>query len=707
MAIDPQQLAALQAMRPGLQSQGAPPGAIPGAGPQMAPQGQPGPPRQAPPPPPAVQKLAELTTKRNLAEFIEPDELSKIGNRVYEDWQTDKRSRSEWDKMVNEAKKHATQVKEPKSWPWPKAASIKYPLITVAAIQFSARAYPEIVTGSKLVKCEVQGEITEAKEERAKRVGRHMSWQLIRKQPEWEEETDRLLFDLPIVGMGFRKTFFDAIRGCPVSKYYPAEDIYVNHKTERIEDAARITHVYEIWENDVVKNKRQKLWLDVDLPPASADGDETDPPRTILEQHRFLDLDEDGLGEPYIVTVDEESRKVLRILARFEPDNIKANDSGEIYDIEPTYYFTRYYFMPNPDGGFYGIGLGKLLLPLNEAINGIINQLLDAGALANAGGGIISREARSLTRISKPISKQLGMYIPVDISGHDLKRAIHEWPTPQPSMVSFSLLELLIGAAKDMSGAKDVLQGKMPQGANIPATTVVAIIEQGLKEYSAIHKRIHNSLTEEYQKRYRLNAKHLNKTEYFTLHDNPQQQKAMVDDYNPADMDIVPVADPQYSSDVLKLAKAQALLQIQSLPGVRPPAISRRYVEAIDVPNIDELVMTPKEVQAQQQQQSQMQQTMMAVQLKTQQMAILKTQAEVEQKKAKAMLDVAKAKGEETGASLDAMKMFVDSLDGIITGLDEMQQQTQQGGPDGGSAGGTGVPRVAGPQGNPGAPQGA
>ena len=709
MAIDPQKLAMLQAMRAAQGGQGAPPGMAPSAGPPMAPQGQPMPSQQvAPPPepPPSVQRLVQFTTRRNLAEYIAADELSKIGSRVWDDWQTDKRSRTEWDQMVDEARKHATQVKESKSWPWPNAANIKYPLITVGAIQFAARAYPEIVTGSKLVKCEVQGEVTEAKEERAKRVSRHMSWQLIRKQSEWEEETDRLLFDLPIVGMGFRKTFYDAIRGCPVSKYYPAEDIYVNHKTQRLEDAARITHIYEIWENDVVKNMRQKLWIDVDLSPVSSDSDEDDPPRTILEQHRWLDLDEDGLKEPYIVTIDEESHKVLRILARFEPDKIKVNENGEIYDIEPTQYFTRYYFLPNPDGGFYGIGLGRLLLPLNEAINGIINQLLDAGTLANAGGGLISREARSLTRISKPITKQLGKYLPVDISGADLKRAIHEWPVPQPSPVLFQLLGLMIEAAKEISGAKDVLQGKMPQGANIPATTVVAIIEQGLKEYSAIHKRIHNSLTDEYQKRYKLNSKHLNKDEYFTLQDEPTQQQVMVADYNPADMDIVPVADPQYSSDVLKLAKAQALLQIQSLPGARAPGITRRYVEALDVPNIDAVVLTQQEVEAQQQQGQKMQQLTLAVQLKTQQMDILKTQAEVEQKKARAMLDVAKSKGEDSATSLEAMKMFVDSLDGIITGLDDMKNDLQQGGQHGGNAGGTGVPGMAGPQSNPGTPQG-
>ena len=101
--------------------------------------------------------------------------------------------------------------------------------------------------------------------------------------------------------------------------------------------------------------------------------DETTP-YVCLEQHTYLDLDDDGYSEPYIVTVEYNSKKVLRIVPRFDESKIMVDEKGKVVSIEAKQYYTKYGFIPNPDGGFYDIGFGRLLGPLNNSANTIINQ---------------------------------------------------------------------------------------------------------------------------------------------------------------------------------------------------------------------------------------------------------------------------------------------------------------------------------------------
>ena len=107
----------------------------------------------------------------NLAFDIDDDELTRLGRKVVEEFEIDLESRKAegWDERNEKAIKLAMQVKEEKTFPWPNAANIKYPLITTAAIQFAARAYPAIVDGWNVVKGKVLGEPTEEKRERAKK----------------------------------------------------------------------------------------------------------------------------------------------------------------------------------------------------------------------------------------------------------------------------------------------------------------------------------------------------------------------------------------------------------------------------------------------------------------------------------------------------------------------------------------------------------
>jgi chaperonin GroES len=366
-------------------------------------------------------KLLSFIDQINLVPELEPEMVRKIGLEVVRGYDQDKGSRAEWEKMMEKAMELAMQVHKDKSWPWPKAANVKYPLLTTAAIQFSARAYPAIVQGEQVVKGMFLGpDENDKKADRAMRIGQHMSYQLLQQIDGWDEDTDRLLLQMSIVGCAFRKTYFDPAEGQPCSELVPAKYVVYDHCTPW-RDLKRISQYMLLTRNDVIERVRGELFEDVKLTQPMGESDDPESPFEFIEQHCWYDLDGDGYKEPYVVTVVKETSEVARIVARFDEDGIKINGRGEVAKITPVSYWTKYPFMPNPDGGSYDVGLGILLNSLNESVNTVLNQMLDAGTLANTGGGFIGR---GLNLKGGAARFTPGEFKPVDMGGGK----IAAWP---------------------------------------------------------------------------------------------------------------------------------------------------------------------------------------------------------------------------------------------------------------------------------------
>ena len=534
-----------------------------------------------------IDTLTGYINQANIATELDQEVLDKIGAAVQEGYDIDKASRSDWEKQTKTAMDLAMQVAEEKSWPWPKAANVKYPLITTAAIQFSARAYPAIIKGSDVVKGEVTGPDDDgSKKERAMRVGRHMSYQLLNDMEDWDEETDRLLLQLAIVGSAFRKTYFDSAMGRNCADLVAAKHLVYNHAVPW-RKLRRMTHELFFYKNDVVEKVRGGLWLEAELGlPDGEDSEDDDGSYEFLEQHCWYDLDGDGYKEPYIVTVRKETSKVVRIVARFDEDGIFLNEQGEIGRIEPVGYFTKYQFMPNPDGGSYDVGLGILLNPINESVNTVLNQLFDAGTRQNVGGGFIGSGLRMKGGSTKFAP---GEYKPVDNKGGAIRDNIYNIEHPGPSPVLFQLLGMLIDAGKDISSVKDILTGD--QQVNQTATTTLALIEQGQKVFSAIYKRVHRSLKDEFRKLYRLNKLYMQPEEYYRFQD--KQEQILQEDYQGDDTDVCPVSDPNLVSDAQQLTQAEALMGLKDDPFINPMEVRKRYLMAIKVENPEALLKEP------------------------------------------------------------------------------------------------------------------
>jgi len=549
------------------------------------------------------KKLLKYIEETNVAESLSEDELIKIGSDCHRGYSSDLDSRKSWEDLLDKWTRLALQVAEKKTYPWREASNVKFPLLATASMQFAARAYPTLVpSNGQVVKCKMMGyDPTGEKANRAERISRYMSYQVMEQMEEWESEMDKLLITLPIAGTVFKKTYFDTSEQRNKSCVVMPKSLVVNYWAKTLEDAERATEILPMSKRKLKEQQMLGLFLEVELGAPQGDTshkedttyemsepemDDTTP-YTILEQHTFLDLDEDGYPEPYIVTFEEQSKKVLRIVARYNNESLKVDERGNLVLIKPIQYYTKFGFVPNPDGGFYDIGFGRLLGPLNESVDTIINQLIDSGTLSNLQSGFLGKGLRIKVG---DVRFSPGEWKTVNATGDDLKKQIFPMPVREPSAVLMQLLQYLITSGKELASVAEIFVGKMP-GQNTPATTTMASIEQGMKLFTAVYKRIYRSMTSEFRKIYLLNREYANPEEYLDFLDMPINQ----DDFQGSENDISPTADPNASSSQEKQSKVQSVGQLLQLQTINPMEYTKRYLEAFEINSPEKLIAQPQQ----------------------------------------------------------------------------------------------------------------
>ncbi len=666
-----------------------------------------------------AERLFRWISTINIAAEIDDDELGRIGAKVIEEFELDESSREEWYDQNKQALELAMQVAEEKTTPWPKASNVIFPLITVAAVQFQARAGGAIIPGRNVVKGVVIGNdkgepeidpqtgqvlpvVDQAgqpvpgpdgqlqpqwrippgeKRRRSDRIAGHMSWQLLHEMEEWEEDTDKLLIMLPIAGCVFRKTYFEPGLETNVSELATAQNVVINYHAKSMRRAQRISERVSFYPSEIEEKMRGDIWLRHDFGQAVASGDDNeetevtqgdkDAPHEFIEQHRRWDLDEDGYPEPYVITVHRHTSKVVRIVARYDAEGVKLR-GDRVISVKPVEYYTKFDFLPNPDGGIYGMGYGKLLCPLNDSVNTVINQLIDAGTLANSATGFIGR---GLSIHSGAVKFTKGEFKPVNAPGSRIREAIVPLEFKEPSQVLFTLLGLLIEAAKEVSSVKDVMTGET-SAATMAPTTLLGLIDQGLTVFTGIYKRVHRSLGREFNKLYRLNRLYLEDEAGFR--DGEEWREVTREDYAVGG-GVVPVSDPSMVSNLQKLARAELLKSYTGDPMINQIEIRRRVLDAAEIPDIDDLIEEP---------QPQPPDPLQVLQIQALEAQIAKTAADIETEYAQAaservkqikdlsqsvlyLAQADKANGEQsiawTAQQLDIIRIRMEQLNGSET----------------------------------------
>ena len=647
---------------------------------------------------------------------MDDEELSSLGQVMMNDITLDLNSRIEWEERNERANKLALQVVEKKTFPWPGASNVKFPLITIAAMQYHSRAYPALISNNEVVKCKVYGKDDDGEmHKRADRISRHMTYQVMEEDEGWEENTDKTLLVQAISGTAIKKSYFDPVKGHNVSELVLPNDFVVNYYTKSIPESPRVSHRILLSSNDLHERQVRGLFLKIDDEPppttpaqsmltnAREDAQgvrmptgDPDTPYEFFETHFWHDFDEDGYKEPYIAYIRRDTSKIYRIVARYFEDSIEYHN-GEIIRIKPEQYFTKYGFVPSPDGGFYDLGFGVLLGPTNDSVNTIVNQLIDAGTMSVTGGGFLGRGVKIK---GGDYSFKPHEWKRVDSTGDDLRANIFPLPIREPNGVSFQLLQLLINYGERIAGATDMMTGVSP-GQNTPAETSRNVVEQGMKVFNGIYKRTWRAMKEEFQKLYRLNQLYL-PSEPVEFEYNNELQFVLPDDYS-MDMKLVkPAADPNVVSDSQRQMQAQAVLQLaQSSGGFNMYEVQKRYLDALKVNAIDQILPDPKGPNAikpgpsekMQIEKMKNDERQMNHQLKFKLgIAKLMQQAELEQAKitelqAKAVLELEQADGVKSGHAIAMLEAQIGAkrahVDGIIKSIEMMQNLEKEANNDG------------------------
>ena len=648
-----------------------------------------------------------VTGALNLVDDLGDGQAGEIANEVISDFDADKASMKDWLDRMERGLELAKLDKEEKTYPWSKASNIKYPLVTSAALQFNARAYPAIVPADRPVKVAVQGDDPEGqKADRAERMSAHMSWQVSSQIEEWEELTDRMLMVLPIVGTVVRKMWWDASLDRACVRMIEPGDFVVSDKVKSLADAPRMSEVFRLHRHEIVERERSGVFTECEYPEQDHDA-----PLEFIEQHRRIDLDEDGYAEPYIAVVCRETGELVRLVADFDAEDVEIELLGDgeerVRSITRGDYYTVFHFLPSVDGGFFGTGLGLLLGDISDAVNTMLNMITDAGHMQSLGGGFLGREFRMR---GGDVRFRPGEWKMTQAGGQDMRNAIVPLDVPGPSPVLFQVLGLLIEAGREIASVKDIMTGDSGNRQQT-ATTTLALIEQGMMVFSAAYKRVFRALKREFTMLAKLNSRYLNPADLQRFHDVQEQVDPRAE-YDLSGYDVGPVADPRAVTKMQEMARAQLLMELAQAGMVDPAAAARRVLEAASIEEREELAPEPTPEQAQMQQ-MQMQEEMAArrIALETADAEHLLKRAELAMKRveiekviAEVEKTVAETEAERAGAIKDltdadvaaAGVPLVEQLERLRRIREEIRREV-----DRGSVGGVaGTSRDAAPAGN-------
>ena len=540
----------------------------------------------------------------NLAEAIPEESLAKISNELRSQFSVDQTSRKDWEQSYIKGLDLLGFKYQEVSEPFRGAASVSHPLLAEAVTQFQAGAYKELLPAGGPVKTTILGEATLEVEQQAERVKDFMNYQIMYKMKEYDPEMDQLLFHLPLAGSAFKKVYFDGNMGRPCSKFIPSEDLVVNYGASELEDAERITHVIKISPNDLKRQMISGFYRDIEIDEndelyssysdiqekydelEGVQKSEYAGQYQLLEMHVDLDLEgyenlgangePTGLKLPYVVTLEQGTGKILSIYRNYLP-------SDPMFMRQK--YFVHYKFLPGL--GFYGFGLVHMLGGLTRTATAALRALLDAGTLSNLPAGFKSRGLR-VRDDEEPLTP--GEFRDVDAPGGDLRNALMPLPYKGPDGTLFQLLGYVVDAGRRFAAIADMKVGDGSQ-AN-PVGTTMALLEQGSKVMSGIHKRCHYAQKEEFQLLAKLFSTALpGEYPYEVSGGNRAIKTTDFDDR----VDVVPVSDPNIFSMSQRIMLAQTQLQLaQSNPELHNlyEAYRRMYM-ALGVQQIENILPPP------------------------------------------------------------------------------------------------------------------
>ena len=535
----------------------------------------------------------------NLAEEMPDRELSAIASDLLEQFDSNKSSRQDWEETYANGLELLGFNYEEREQPFRGASGVTHPLLAEAATQFQAQAFNELLPATGPVKTLSLGKETRAKKDQATRVQQFMNYYITNVMEDYTPDMDQMLFYLPLAGSTFKKVYYDETMGRAVSKFIPAENLVVPYETSDLDTCPNITQVVRMSLNDLRKKQYAGQYLDIDVIP-SAVGDmdavqkeinyvdgmepsQVDYDCTLLEVHADLEiegyeeLDDEGeptgIKVPYLITISQDNGQILAIRRNYkEDDELKKKIQ----------YFVHYKFLPG--FGFYGLGLIHTIGGLSRTATAALRQLIDAGTLSNLPAGF---KARGLRIRDDDDPLQPGEFRDVDAPGGAIRDSLMPLPFKGPDQTLYQLLGFVVQAGQRFATITDLKVGDGNQQAAVGTT--IAMLEQGSRVMSAVHKRLHYAMRIEFKILARVMGESLPAEYPYAV--VGEDASVMAEDFDDR-VDIVPVSNPNVFSQAQRIALAQSKLQLASAaPEMHNMhEVYRDMYEAMGVTDLDRIM---------------------------------------------------------------------------------------------------------------------
>jgi len=534
----------------------------------------------------------------NLAEFIEDSELDKLANDLLSSFESDKQSRSEWAKSYVKGLDLLGMKIEERQQPWAGSSGVFHPVLTESIVRFQAQAMGEIFPAQGPVRTKTVGKISREKTEQAKRVENEMNYLLTEEMTEYRDETEQMLFKLPLAGSAFKKVYYDPLLERPCAMFVPAEDFVVSYGVTDLMTCERYTHVMKKTQNEVAKLQDNGFYRDVELPEPEPeytdiqekyddlDGEsgvlEDDDRHTLLEMHADIELpepfqEEDGIARPHVITIEKSSRTILSIRRNYYADDEKKRKRQ---------FFVHYRYLPGL--GFYGTGLIHLIGGLAKSATSILRQLIDAGTLSNLPAGLKARGLR-IKGDDSPLMP--GEFRDVDVPGGAIRDAITFIPYKEPSSVLYQLLQNIVDEGRRIGSVADIQVGDI--NAQAPVGTTLALMERSMKVMSGVQARLHAALKKELRLLSNIVKDYMGPDYVYEMEGEFSRTK----DFDER-VDVIPVSDPNAATMSQRIMQYQSALQLsQQAPQLYDMGkLHRQMLEVLGIDQAKEIIKLPDDI---------------------------------------------------------------------------------------------------------------
>lgn len=541
----------------------------------------------------------------NLAETMDPVRLAQIATDLLDAIDLDKEARKKRDQQYEEGLRRTGLGDDaPGGAPFNGASRAVHPVLLEAAIDFSARAMSELLPPEGPCKEAIVGDATNDKEERAKRVVRYMNYQITEQMESAYHEFEMGFTQCPLGGAFYTKLYED--NGVPAVMFIPIDKVHRPWSDGDFYSQPRITHEQTVDKYEFKSNVLRGLWMDVVDPDTGASNlpdetqserandriigrtqpsDDPDNTRSVFESSVMLALkgDEDDIL-PYLVTIDEQSRKILSIYRNWKEDdeNHKRLD-----------FLQEWAFWPWRGG--YPIGMAHMIGGLAGAATGALRALLDAAFLNTVQTGVRLKGGATSGGQNVRVNPASTAEMQGTLAQDDIRKTYMPLEFPPPSNVLFELLGFLV------DGARGVVRTTFDEydkfGGQTPVGTAQMFVEQGLKNMGAVHGRLHRTMRRFLKQLWDLNARTVDNEEVI---DRFGELMVTAEDFN-GPMQVMPVSDPRIFSDMQRSMIAQLVAQRAQLYAPLPVPIYDLYKTELyflkqhNVPNPEQFLIPKPE----------------------------------------------------------------------------------------------------------------